>query len=446
MLVGQRFMNWKHRMPSIEPPRIGYILKMFPRLSETFILNEILELERLGVTLRIFSLKRPVDSALHPQTKFVRGTVTYLPEGIWRQPVRILLANIAAWRRYPTTYSRTLTHLVRRWRTKSFGDSLLRFFQACCLIREMKGVTHLHAHYANIPSKVALLVHRITDIPYSVTTHAKDIFQNAAITSSPVQERLRRAHFVVGNSEYAANHIRANIADQPAVYTIYNGINVNFFALRNQEPVERVILSVGRLVEKKGFGDLIDACQLLKQRGISFRCDLVGAGILSKTLKGKIKSLGLREQVRMLGPLSQEQLLPHYERAMVFALPCIEAADGDRDIIPNVVKEAMAIGVPVVTSWFPAIDELVEHGVTGLLVPPSDAVALAECLEFLLSDSALRQCLARRARTVIEERFDCRVNFARLRRLLMKANESQVEPVSETVSGQTEICDANRLH
>ncbi len=446
MLVGQRFMNWKHRMPSIEPPRVGYILKMFPRLSETFILNEILELERLGVALRIFSLKRPVDSALHPQTKFVRGTVTYLPEGIWRQPVRILLANIAVWRRYPTTYRRVLTHLVRRWRTKSFGDSLLRFSQACCLIREMKGVTHLHAHYANIPSKVALLVHRITGIPYSVTTHAKDIFQNAAITSSPVQERLRQAHFVVGNSDYAANHIRANIADQPAVYTIYNGINVNFFALRNQEPVERVILSVGRLVEKKGFGDLIDACHLLKQRGISFRCNLVGGGILSKTLKEKIKSLGLREQVRMLGPLSQEQLLPHYERAMIFALPCIEAADGDRDIIPNVVKEAMAVGVPVVTSRFPAIDELVEHGVNGLLVPPSNAVALAECLEFLLSDTALRQCLARQARTVIEEHFDCRVNFARLRLLLLKTNESKVEPVSETVRGQTEICDASRLH
>src|SRR5882724_7477790 len=122
MLAGQRSMNWKHRMPTIEARRIGYVLKMFPRLSETFILNEILELERLGVALRIFSLKRPVDSALHAQTKFVRGTVT---------------------------------HLVRRWRTKSFGDSLLRFCQACCLIREMQGVTHLHAHYANIPSKVA---------------------------------------------------------------------------------------------------------------------------------------------------------------------------------------------------------------------------------------------------------------------------------------------------
>ena len=261
-----------------------------------------------------------------------------------------------------------------------------------------------------------------------------------------MQERLRRARFVVGNSNYASNYIRANIADQPKVYTIYNGINMNYFAQRKQEPVERLILSVGRLVEKKGFGDLIDACQLLKQRGINFSCDLVGAGILSKTLKGKIKSLGLREQVRMLGPLSQEQLLPHYERAMVFALPCIEAADGDRDIIPNVVKEAMAVGVPVVTSRFPAIDELVEHGVTGLLVPPSNVVALAECLEFLLSDTALRQCLARQARSVIEERFDCRLNFARLKRLLLKANESQVEPVSETVRGQTEICDANRLH
>src|SRR5207302_9462619 len=160
MLAGRRCMNWKHRMESIEPPRIGYVLKMFPRLSETFILNEILELERLGVALRIFSLKRPVDSAFHPHTKFVRGTVIYLPEGIWREPVRILLANIAAWRRYPTAYCRTLTHLVRKLRSKTFGDSLLRFCQACCLIRQMQGITTLHAHYANIPTNVAILVHR----------------------------------------------------------------------------------------------------------------------------------------------------------------------------------------------------------------------------------------------------------------------------------------------
>src|SRR3989442_13099171 len=155
---------------------------------------------------------------------------------------------------------------------------------------------------------------------------------------------------------------------------------MNFFARRKREPVERLILSVGRLVEKKGFGDLIDACQLLKQRGINFSCDLVGAGISSKTLKEKIKSLGLGEHVRMLGPLSQDQLLPHYERAMVFALPCIEAADGDRDIIPNVIKEAMAVGGSVGSNPFPAIEGLVENGGTGLLVSPSKTRAPAEWL------------------------------------------------------------------
>ena len=429
-----------------EPPHIGYVLKMFPRLSETFILNEILELERQGVALRIFSLNRPVDSVLHTQTKLVRATVTYLPQRFWQEPVRLFLANILAWRRYPKTYCQSLIHLIRTRRTRRFADSLLRFCQACCLVREMKGVTHLHAHYANIPSKVALLVHRITGIPYSVTTHAKDLFLNAEITSPYLQERLRRARFVVANSSYSASQITANVADQPEVYTIYNGIDLDLFSLRSQEPVEPLILGVGRFVEKKGFGGLIDACQVLKQRGIRFQCELVGTGRLSDALKEKIESAGLRQQVRMVGPLAQEQLRAHYEHAMVFALPCKEAADGDRDILPNVIKEAMAVGVPVVTTRLAGIEELAEHAVTGLLIPPSNTTALAECLELLLTDVEFRQRLASQARKVIEDRFDRRLNFARLKELFLQATERQSNHLRETVREPKEVCEADRLH
>src|SRR5262249_5490868 len=149
--------------------------------------------------------------------------------------------------------------------------------------------------------------------------------------------------------------------------------------------------------EKKGFPVLVEACRLLKERSVPFRCEIVGSGRLCETLKEQIGAAGFRPRVRLIGPLAQERLRTHYERAMVFTLPCIEAPDGDRDILPNVLKEAMAVGVPVVTSQLTGIEELVEHAVTGLLIPPGDSHALAGCLQLLLEDPSLRQRLASKA-------------------------------------------------
>src|SRR5260370_3116457 len=284
----------------------------------------------------------------------------------------------------------------------------------------------LHAHYANVPAKVALIVHRITGVSYSITTHAKDIFQNDPFASPKLQERMARARFVVANSRFSARQIRAGLNGQGEIHTVYNGLDLGAFPLRKTGPLEPMILSVGRLVEKKGFCDLIAACEWLKERKVKFTCELSGRGRLSKVLKERIRSCGVGDYVKMIGPLSQEVLREHYERAMVFALPCIQATDGDRDILPNVVKEAMAVGVPVVTTQLDGIEELIEDGVSGLLVPPGDAPALAAKLELLLNDFKLRQDLAVQGRQVIEERFDRRANVAQLKKLLMDAMQSPV--------------------
>ncbi len=412
------------------PVRIGYILKMFPRLSETFILNEVLELERQNAELQIFSLKRPADAVAHAQTAAVRSPVIYLPEKISQAPLRILLAQVHVWRRHRREWRHMFRNALRRVRSHDDSSSLEALSQACCLIREMRGVRHLHAHYANVPARIALIIHRLTGLPYSITTHAKDIFQNDPFVSLKLHERMSRARFVIANSRYSAEHIRSRVDGRAQIHTVYNGLDLEAFVPRADEPVEPMILSVGRLVEKKGFPDLVAACQILKQRHIRFTCEVIGTGVLSGALKEEIRSRGVANCVRMIGPLPQETLRTHYHRASIFVLPCRPAGDGDRDILPNVVKEAMAIGIPVVTTHLEGMDELIENGVSGLLVAPGDVPGLATCMETLLGDPQLRHRLAAQGRKVVEQRFDRRANVLQLRNLFEQEPAPTVIPAA----------------
>lgn len=425
-------MNRSLVQPSSGPVRVGYIIKMFPRLSETFILNEVLELEKQGLELRIFSLKRPVDSVFHAQTAGVRSRVTYLPETLRQDPLRVARAQIYVWRHYRRPWQRTFRNALRRARSSGEGGSLTGFIQACCVIREMGPIRHLHAHYANVPAKVALLVHRLTGATYSITTHAKDIFQNDPFASPKLKERMWRASFVVANSEFSANHIRSGLGGGGEVHVVHNGLDLELFPPRRSDREEPLLLSVGRLVEKKGFSDLVAACRMLKKRGVKFSCEIVGTGALSGRLKEQIRTGDVGDRVRLVGPLPQQVLRDHYARARVFVLPCVRAADGDRDILPNVLKEAMAVGVPVLTTRLDGIDELIEDGVNGLLAEPGDANDLAAKLELLLGDSELRQRLADNGRKFIEERFDRCSNFGRLKSLLEAAVLRTVAPAEAT--------------
>jgi glycosyltransferase involved in cell wall biosynthesis len=429
-------MNGSQLQDLVAPVRVGYIIKMFPRLSETFILNEVLELEQQGLELTIFSLKRPVDAVRHAQTKLVRSPVIYLPEKVSESPFRVARGQVHVWRRYPRTWRHGLRSALRRLRQGPDSGNFLAFCQACCVIRELKGIRHLHAHYANIPAKIALLVQRITGISYSVTTHAKDIFQNEPFASQKICERMSRASFVVANSRFSAGHIRAGLQGQGNVRVVYNGLDLAAFPLRPVEPGQPLILAVGRLVQKKGFPALVAACQLLKQRGLNFLCEIVGTGALSNQIKEQIRTCDVGDRVKLVGPLPQQVLKEHYARAMAFALPCIAAADGDRDILPNVIKEAMAVGVPVVTTRLEGIEEMIEDGITGLLVNPGDIVGLADRLQSVLTDSSLRRRLSVNGRKVIESVFDRRINFSELRTLLIAAAYS---PKFELASSEVRI-------
>lgn len=401
--------------------RIGYIIKMFPRLSETFILNEVLELEAQGLELRIFSLKRPVDKVFHAEAGRVKSPIVYLPESLWRSPLQVAAGQVGAWRRFP----RAWRHLFRNTYRRARSGDLLAFSQACCIVRHLDGIRHLHAHYASVPARVALLVQRMTGATYSITTHAKDIFQNDPFGSSKLRERMCRASFIVANSRFSAEHIRQGLKAQADVRVVYNGLDLSLFRKRTQLPGRPLILSVGRLVEKKGFADLLAVCRCLKERGVAFEATIVGTGVLSPVLKEQIRALDLGDSIALAGPMPHEELRELYARAAVFVLACKPAADGDRDLLPNVIKEAMAVGVPVVTTRLGGIEELIEDGVSGLLAAPGDTPALAAQVQSLLENPDLARRLSANARLTIEQRFDRKKNFAVLKAALEEAGRLQ---------------------
>ena len=406
-----------------ESVRVGYILKMFPRLSETFILNEILALESQGISLHLISIKRPNDPVIHTRVNMVKARVVYLPETIRSEPVRIVCALINVFFNYPLSFLKTLKYELSRKFRKSNSRSLRKFCLACCIISDVKDVQHWHAHFATAPTRLVSLVHMITGLPYSISTHAKDLYFEGRIENPTLKRRMASAHFIIANSKESAKDVCSSLnkGDSSRIYTIYNGLNLPDFPLRFEEPQAPIILGVGRLEEKKGFHYLIEACSVLLDRNINFKCEIIGSGSLKRDLNQQIISYKLGDNVNLLGPMPQDELKAHYYKALVFALPCIISSRNDRDVLPNVLKEAMAIGIPVVTTLLPAIKELIQNGVNGILVPVGDHKSLAESLELLLTNSTLRSILAINARKIIEERFNCNDNVSQLKNLFVKA-------------------------
>ena len=396
-------------------PRVAYLVKMYPRFSETFILSELLELERQGVELHVFALKRPDDGIAHADVARLRAPVTYLPQSL----PGLLWAQRRALRRTPLRVLSQLIAAVRKGRLASAKHVL----QAGAIAPRLVGggYEHLHAHFASGATSVALHASRLTGIPYSFTAHAKDIFLDS-VRPNDLARKLARARFAVTVSDYNVRRLQ-EFANGTPVVRIYNGLELTCFAPK-RGPRERppLVLAVGRLIEKKGFDDLVRACSLLATAGVDFRCDIVGKGSLEHDLRALVKQLGLTGRVRLVGPLPREQLVDLYPRGAVLAAPCVVGGDGNRDGLPTVLIEAMAMGVPVVATPVTGIPELVEDGVTGLLVPERDPSALARAIERLLGNEYLARRLAAAARRRIEESFDLQQNVAQLRRLFLEAN------------------------
>jgi glycosyltransferase involved in cell wall biosynthesis len=388
---------------------IGYLLKCFPRLSETFILNEVLELERQGLDLRIYSMNEPQEPIRHRHFERVRSPIEYLPYPLlpaWRT---YLAAHARLFCRHPLRYVATLLAVI-----VSFDlDLLERFVQAGLLARliERDGVRHLHAGFVHFPGSVAWIVHRITGIPFSLASHARDVY-----LSRPrlLGKKLSEATVVFTCSRYNLPNLEALARPfgVPRLKHIYHGADLERFAFGPSGLADPpLILAVGRLVEKKGFDDLVAACALLRERGRRFQCRIIaGSRDRWDQIQARIRDLDLTALVLLEGPLDQEEVSRWYRQATVFALPCLLASDGDRDGIPNVLVEAAATGVPIVSTPVSGVPELIRNDETGLLVPPRDPKALAAGIERLLESPGLRARLAAGARTHVEASFDLRRN------------------------------------
>lgn len=391
--------------------RVAYLVKTFPRLSETFILNEILGVEELGLELTIFSLRRlpPEAEPVHPDVAKVRGPVRYIPSFVrplWPAGLALLLFAQFV---FLLTEARRYFAAVR-FHLGSCNDPRLKdFLQAGFLAWALRRgrFTHLHAHFANLPTTVAEIVQHLTGIRYSFTGHAKDVYLTPP---SELRRKIKKAEGVLTCTAVNQRYLAGLAGENTPVHLAYHGVDVSRFReLPQADSIANkkvpLILSVARLCEKKGLEFLIEACRKLVDRGVTFQCRIVGYGPLEDKLLKMIASLALNDRVSLLGKMTQDQLAELYPQADLFVLPCQVLENGDRDGIPNVLFEAMVCGVAIISTHIPGVCELIEHQKNGLLVEQRNAHALADAMQLLMSSPNLRNDLARNGRQTVLENF-----------------------------------------
>jgi glycosyltransferase involved in cell wall biosynthesis len=379
-------------------PQVAFLVKRFPRLSETFVLNEFLELRRHGLPLRLLAIMDPAERHTQPEAVALVPEVTYL-RGPRLWPMLPRLLRIAG--RHPRGTASALGWVIPRRRLASWR----RLAEALVLVDELDGqAVHLHVHWAHAPAAAAFLAHRIAAIPWSLTTHAKDLY---TMPVPDVADRCAQAVFVATCTAANAAYLTEVVGVDPAkVVLCRHGVRLDRFDPADRAPEPGRLLTVGRLVAKKGFGVLIEACGILAARGVSFHLDIVGDGLLAGGLRALVEARGLQDRITFHGGRPQPELVEFYRRAAVFALAPTVQSDGDRDGIPNVILEAMACGVPVVASAISGIPEAIHHDRTGLLVAPSDAEALAGSLERLLHNPVAAEEIGRAGAASIRTMFD----------------------------------------
>lgn len=391
--------------------RVIYFVSLFPCWSETFIVREINELIKLGVDVRIVSLKHASEKLVQSDAKALLDRVVYPKTGAGAALGAVAQCLMHPWRSL-AELTRLLSGLASR--PEALAKTLIVWWRTLGLIGTMRHLQpdHLHAHWATYPSTAAMLASRRIGVPYSFTAHAHDIF----LEDHYLAQKMRSAAFGVTISEFNRKYLADKVSPiaLERMRIVHCGVSPRDFVFAPALRQPGQLLAVGRLDEIKGFRHLVDACHLLAQRGVEFQCNVIGDGPLRAELEQRIAQASLTDKVRLLGVRKQEEVRHFLAEASMFVLPSVVTSRGDRDGIPVALMEAMAVGLPVVSTRVSGIPELVEHGVSGLLAEPGDAANLADCIQQLLVSPERAQQMAVRARQQVEHDFDIAIEARKL--------------------------------
>jgi colanic acid/amylovoran biosynthesis glycosyltransferase len=386
--------------------KIGYICGRFPTLTETFVYNEVLKLRERHLDIEVFSIHRPTSDSLSSETcALAQDTFYVLPLRV----IRFAIAHLYLFLVRPFRYLYVILTFVI---AKNISDirkmrrTFLHFLEAVYIAdgSRKKGISHHHAHFATGPASVAMFVSILNGTTFSFTVHAMDLFRDKLL----LKEKARLASFIISISQYNKHTFLRECpdADPEKIRIVRCGVDLRKFQPRRLRRGEEIcLLSVGRLVEKKGFAYLIHACRVLKERGHKFNCVAVGDDPDRTLLEQLIKELDLEEDVRLVGGIPHSSVRDYYEKADIFVLPCVIAQDNDQDGIPVVLIEAMAMGLPCVSTRISGIPELIEHRVSGLLVESRNVTELANAIEELIKNEDLRKELGSNGRIKVIQEF-----------------------------------------
>jgi glycosyltransferase involved in cell wall biosynthesis len=404
--------------------KVAYIMSRFPKLTETFILYEMLAMQQQGVQVEVYPLLREREEVMHPEAMQFVSIAHFQPF----MSLPILRANLHFLSKKPFTYLKTLWDVLRaNWGSFNFFTGVIGIFPKAVLFAyQMRAdqVQHVHAHFASHPAAAGFIIHRLVGIPYSFTAHGSDLHRDRHM----LREKVAEAAFVAAISEYNKELIISECRGhyREKVKVVHCGVDTEVFQARShQTPYEKgenpfMILCVGTLHEVKGQPYLIEACRLLQERRLDFECHFVGDGPDRRSLNELVEQAGLSGKVRFHGRLTREEIARLLLDADVLTAPSVPTSDGRREGIPVVLMEAMGSGVPVIASNLSGIPELVNDQLTGLLVPPRDAKSLADALERYIQDPGLRRRLGKAGRTKVVGEFDLNKNAAKLAQYFLR--------------------------
>ena len=388
----------------------AYLFERFPSFGQTFCYREVAELARQGIAPPIFSIRKPKDEPPQDWDERIVERVHYLPEQ------EDLLREVRRASKKGKLAGEIIAALDEWGRRPDF----LRLYQAVDVGLHLQtlGIRHVHAHFAGMAARTGFWIDKFFPVTFSFTAHANDIFAPRDFQIG-LDKLVDAARLIVTETDYAERLLRERFSDSAnRIQRIYNGLDLTLFKRADFSSTPPLIVAVGRLIAKKGFADLLRACRLLMERGQSFRCEIVGEGPLEQELREQIVQLDLEGRVGLPGAKPQHEIRELLAAATVFVMPSVVDPDGGMDNLPTVIMEAMAAGLPVVSTSIGGIPEMVIQNETGFLVSPGDAAALAGAIEKMINDRLLARKLGQAGHERAQRLFSIEKNVRALCALL----------------------------